>query len=176
MAVTWCILHRGFRGLPSASHACKVLSIWIAMSPRTPLRRIHPTLSATLINCVPNMKTLILSLSIFFVSLLTMSQNIIRSDTIIEKAIHINESFDLQFLESPGAGYCWSLEKSDTSNILIRFLRKDLLEGDKPRGGRYISTYKFIGQNNGNYLLTYTYGRPWLNEKLYRCVLKIDIK
>jgi predicted secreted protein len=105
-----------------------------------------------------------------------MSQNAIQSDTIIKKSIQVNESFELLFLESPGAGYCWSLEKSDSSNILIRFLRKDLLKGDQPKGGRYISTYKFVGQNIGNYLLTYTYGRPWLNEKLYRCVLKIDIK
>lgn len=122
------------------------------------------------------MKTLILSLSICLFSVVAMSQNAIQSDTIIKKAIQVNESFELLFLESPGAGYCWSLEKSDSSNILIRFLRKDLLKGDLPIGGRYVSTYKFTGKNIGNYKLTYTYGRPWLNEKLYRCVLKIEIK
>ncbi len=133
-------------------------------------------LYATLTNSLPCMKILILGLSLLLVNLVTISQTIIRSDTVIKKTVRVNESFELQFLDSPGSGYCWYLEKCDSLNIVISLLRSDLLEGDGPKGGRYISTYEYTGQCIGNYLLEYTYGRPWLKEKLYRCSLEIDIK
>ena len=109
-------------------------------------------------------------------SLLSFGQTPIQSDTVIEKEINVGECFDLQFLDSPGSGYGWTLTSQyDTTTLSIRLISSRLLVGDGPKGGQYIRTYTFKGLNNGTVNLKYAYGRPWLEEQLYHCCITVRI-
>ncbi len=123
------------------------------------------------------MKTILSILALIICSFAGQSQNVIQSDTTITKTISVDESFGLKFLNWPGTGYAWYLPADfDSTQVAIHLLKEELVEGDGPKGGRYISTYNYTGLANGTFLLEYVYGRPWLNEKINKCLLIINVK
>jgi len=120
------------------------------------------------------MKRTIFSLALLLLSLFAFSQNVIQADTSITKTIKVYESFDLQFLDWDG--YMWYPPDScDSAIISIRSLGSKLLDPRYPVGGKRITTYEFVGLTKGTYALEYNYGRPWLKEKMFQCILKITI-
>jgi len=122
------------------------------------------------------MKTTISSLIFILISTFCISQNFIHSDTTIIKTISLGESFELSFENSPGTGYAWYLpENYDSTQLTIQLKEEELVEGYKPKGGKYITTYKYTGLTHGTFLLEYSYGRPWLKAILKRCNLKIIV-
>jgi len=123
------------------------------------------------------MKTIILIIFISLVYHFTFSQNIIHSDTVISKTINVNESFELNFLDSPGSGYIWYLPiKCDSTKFNVRLTKTEVMPGDFPKGGRWIYTYTYSGLIKGTYLLEYYYGRSWLKEKINTCTINLTIK
>lgn len=122
------------------------------------------------------MKTVVLCIFGLLFCLFLFGQGIIQSDTAITKTIRVNQSFKLQFLNSPGTGYTWHLPDGyDTTGVSIQLLKQELAEGNKPIGGNYIAFYKYTGLTQGNFLIEYVYSRPWLKEKLYKCILKVTV-
>jgi predicted secreted protein len=123
------------------------------------------------------MKTLLISISLFLISSFALCQNIIQSDTSINKTIGIADTFDLQFIHWPSPGFGWKLySEYDTTVISIKKISSKLMEGNFPKGGKYINTIQFKGNKSGEVILEYFWGRPWLKEKLKRCQIKIIIK
>jgi hypothetical protein len=107
----------------------------------------------------------------------TFSQDIIYSDTVIRKTINVNESFELNFLDSPGSGYIWYLPiKCDSTIVNVRLTKTEVMPGDFPKGGRWIYTYTYSGLIKGTFLLEYYYGRSWLKEKINSCIINLTIK
>ena len=124
-----------------------------------------------------NISGTILFILCFMVSITSLGQRPINSDTLIRKNIIVNEGFELKFLECPGAGYGWSLSTSyDTTILSIRQKSSELMEGNYQVGGHYVTTYYFEGLKRKNLTLTYYYQRPWLKDKLYKCKILIKIK
>jgi len=122
------------------------------------------------------LKAIIVSISVLLFGLISFGQNIINSDTTLSRTIRVNDSFELQYLDWPGTGYSWYLTaNSDTSSVSIVLIKQALAEGYGPKGGKYISFYKYTGLKKGLFVLEYRYGRPWLKEKLYKCILKISV-
>jgi len=123
------------------------------------------------------MKNLISFISLLFISSFCLCQNVIRTDTTIIQTISEKESFELRFENWPGTGYGWYLPENYDSTKVTTYLRKEeLMEGYGAKGGKYISTYVYTGLTSGTFLLEYSYGRPWLKEKLKKCNLKIIVK
>ncbi|MEI7501269.1 MAG: protease inhibitor I42 family protein [Bacteroidota bacterium] len=111
------------------------------------------------------------------VSITSLGQRPINSDTTIRKNIIVNEGFELKFLDCPGAGYVWSLSTPYDSTILsIRQISAELMEGNYQVGGHYVATYYFKGLKRKNLTLVYYYQRPWLKDKLFKCKIVIRIK
>ena len=124
-----------------------------------------------------DMKNLISFISLLFISSFCFCQHVIRTDTTIIQTISVKESFELRFENWPGTGYGWYLpENYDSTQLTIQLKKEELVEGYKPIGGKYISTYLYTGLRNGTFLLEYSYGRPWLREKLKICILKIIVE
>ncbi|MDA3942916.1 MAG: protease inhibitor I42 family protein, partial [Bacteroidetes bacterium] len=124
-----------------------------------------------------DMKNLISFLSLLLISSFCLCQNVIRTDTTIFQTISVNESFELRFENWPGTGYGWFLpENHDSTQVTIHLRKEELMEGYGAKGGKYISTYEYTGLTRGTFLLEYSYGRPWLKEKLRKCNLKIIVK
>ncbi|MEI6433467.1 MAG: hypothetical protein WCP32_01385 [Bacteroidota bacterium] len=122
------------------------------------------------------MRTIILIILLSPIYLFTFSQNIIPSDTVISKMVNVNESFELNFLNSPGSGYFWYLPiKYDSTKVNVRLTKSEVMHGDFPKGGRWIYTYTFSGLSKGTFLLEYYYGRSLLNEKINTCVVNLTI-
>jgi predicted secreted protein len=122
------------------------------------------------------MKTLLSSISLLLISLFSLCQNIIHSDTSITKTIKVNDTFDLQFVDWPSPGLGWKLySEYDSTIISIKEVSSKLMEGNFLIGGKYINTIQFKGNKYGEISLEYFYGRPWLKEKLHRCQIKIII-
>ena len=123
------------------------------------------------------MKTIISILCLFLINLLTSGQNIIHFDTTVNKTINANESFELKFLDWPGTGYSWYLpEICDSSKIIIKLLKKEVMTGYGAIGGKWVSTYTYCGLVKGTYQLEYYYGRSWIKEKINKCTLNLKIK
>lgn len=123
------------------------------------------------------MKTVISGIVLVFLSTAVLAQGYIQSDTTISRTIKLNESFQLQFVHLPGAGYGWDLmKKCDSTVISIKLVSNVVMEGNGPIGGHYISTYKYTGLVKGTYLLEYFYRRPWLKEYQYKCSLTIAVE
>ncbi|MCX6245251.1 MAG: protease inhibitor I42 family protein [Bacteroidetes bacterium] len=123
------------------------------------------------------MKTILSIICLSLISILSLSQNIIHFDTLISKTINVNESFDLKFLDWPSTGYTWYLPvKCDSTKVKIQLSKKELMAGDFPKGGKWISTYTFSGLFKGRYLLEYYYGRSWLTEKINTCTINLMVK
>jgi predicted secreted protein len=123
------------------------------------------------------MKTVISCIALWLLSTTALAQGYIQSDTTISKTIKLNESFQLQFVHLPGAGYGWDLMKNcDSTVISIQLVKNEVMEGNGPVGGHYVSTYKYTGLAKGTYLLEYFYRRPWLPEYLYKCSLTIIVE
>jgi predicted secreted protein len=123
------------------------------------------------------MKKVIPCIALFLLGSMVMGQRHIHSDTIITRTIKLNESFQLQFVHLPGAGYGWDLmKKCDSTFISIQLISDEVLAGNGPVGGHYVSTYKYTGLVKGTYLLEYFYRRPWLKEYLYKCSLTIVVE
>jgi hypothetical protein len=107
---------------------------------------------------------------------ITLCQNLIQSDTSIEKTIRVNDTIDLQFLDWPSPGICWTLySKYDTSMISMRLKSTKPLT-QFPKGGKWISTIQYKAKKPGEVKLEYYWGRPWLKEQKYLCKLSIIIK
>lgn len=49
------------------------------------------------------------------------------------------------------------------------------MNGYGPKGGKYIYTYEYTGLIKGTYHFEYVFGRPWLNQKLKKCNLIINV-
>jgi predicted secreted protein len=115
---------------------------------------------------------------IFFSGIsVTFSQNQIKSDTSINKTINVKETFDLQFVDWPSPGLCWQLYSNFDSTILtITKVSYEVMKNNFPKGGKWIKTLRFQGNQPGDVKLEYYYGRLWLNEKLHKCELNIHIK
>jgi predicted secreted protein len=108
---------------------------------------------------------------------ISIGQQPIKSDTIINRVINLYDKFDLEFVDWPSPGYGWKLYSEYDSTILsISQVSTILIEGNFPDGGKYISTIQFKGMKKGKITLEYFYGRSWKKEKLYRCQLNILIK
>jgi predicted secreted protein len=119
----------------------------------------------------------ILLILCFIESITSFGQRPIESDTIIRKNIMVNESFELTFLECPGAGYSWSLSTIyDSTTLSIRQISTNLMEGNYQVGGHYVTSYLFKGLKRKNLTLFYYYQRPWLKDKLFKCKIVIRIK
>ena len=123
------------------------------------------------------MKTITLIILFSLINLLTFSQNIIHSDTVIRKTINVNETFELKFLDWPGTGYSWYMPvKCDSTKVSIQLSKEEVMAGNFPKGGKQISTYSYSGLTKGTYLLKYYYGRSWLKEKIKTCAVNLTIK
>jgi predicted secreted protein len=110
-------------------------------------------------------------------SVTSLGQQPISSDTIIRKKINVNEGFELKFLECPGAGYGWILSTPYDSTILsIRQISTELMAGNHPVGGHYVTTYYYQSLKKENITLVYYYQRPWLKDKLFKCKVLIRRK
>ena len=106
-----------------------------------------------------------------------MGQKYISSDTSITQKIKSGNSFELKFVNLPGAGYIWKADSSyDKSIIAIREVSSVVMEGNAAAGGHFINTIEFIGKKPGNTIIDYFYGRPWLKEWLYKCQIKIQVE
>jgi predicted secreted protein len=124
-----------------------------------------------------DMKTTIFSVTFILLSTFCLSQNPIQKDTTLTKTINVGESFELRFEDSPGTAYVWYLnENYDSTQVTIQQQKEELIEGYKPKGGKYITSYVYTGLTSGTFFLEYYFGRPWLKEKLKRCKLKIIVK
>ena len=122
-------------------------------------------------------KTALLSIILFLSGFNSYCQEIIQSDTEIAKFIKINDTIDLQFLDWPSPGIGWKLYSDyDTTLISIKGKSSRLMEGDFPKGGRYIKTVQYKGKKPGEVRLEYFWGRSWLKEKIYYCRIKFFIK
>jgi len=123
------------------------------------------------------MKTLFSGFCFLLIGLLSYSQGIIHNDTVISKTIRIGETFDLQFEHLPGAGYLWEFSGGcDSTEVSIKQINKQPEEGNQPIVGKYVYTNRYIGLKKGTYRVEYAYGRPWLQEHLYHCILEIFVK
>jgi len=123
------------------------------------------------------MKTVISGVVLLLLSTTALAQGYIQSDTTIIKTLKLNESFQLQFVNLPGAGYSWDLmKKCDSTLISIRLVSNAVMAGNGPVGGHYVSTYRYTGLAKGTYLLEYFYRRPWLSEYMFKCTLNIVVK
>lgn len=87
-------------------------------------------------------------------------------DTIVQTGV--NEPFELQLEACLTCGYAWFLEPVDTTKIQL------LGETSEPKnrdpelvGGNAIQTWRFIGLQEGDYLLVFNYKRPW-EEKIMK--------
>jgi predicted secreted protein len=122
-------------------------------------------------------RSLLLSIFLFPAVSLVFSQNPIKSDTSINKTIKVHETFDLQFVDWPSPGLCWQLYSSFDSTILsITMVSDEVMKNNFPKGGKWIKTLRFQGNQPGDVKLEYFYGRLWLDEKLNKCELNIHIK
>ncbi|MBK9356442.1 MAG: hypothetical protein IPN08_03470 [Bacteroidales bacterium] len=120
------------------------------------------------------MKKNLTMLALLLSGFLSHGQQAVCSDTTIIKNIGVNESFELGFEDLPSAGYIWlPAENSGSDQVQITPVKKVLVDGYQPRGGKYITTYRYTPLSCGTFLFEYFYGRPWLNEKAKKCVLKI---
>lgn len=120
------------------------------------------------------MKISIFCILFCLVSKFCISQNPISTDTTITKTIRVGDSFVLGFENSPGSGYVWNIsENYDTTQVIIKLLKEELVQGHQLKGGNYISSYVFTVLNKGTFHIEYSYSRPWLKEKLRSCNLKI---
>ena len=98
------------------------------------------------------MKTIISSVTFILICTFCLSQNPIQTDTTITKSINSGESFELSFENSPGTGYVWYLPGNhDSTQLTIQLKNKELVEGYKPKGGKYIYTYAYTGLRNGTF-------------------------
>ncbi|MCX6280919.1 MAG: protease inhibitor I42 family protein [Bacteroidetes bacterium] len=123
------------------------------------------------------MKNVISGIALLLLSTTALAQGYIQSDTTINKTIKLKESFELQFVHCPGCGYSWGLmKKCDSTVISIQLVSDEVMAGNGPVGGHYISTYKYTGLATGSYLLEYFYRRPWLKEYLFKCSLTIIVE
>ncbi len=124
------------------------------------------------------MKNVIIASAILllvFNTAVSPGQGIIRHDTVIKKVIAVNDTFSLDFLYWPSPGICWALySEYDTTQLSIRETFVRLLEG-KQFGGKYVATWRYIGLKPGEVTLEYYWGRPWLKEKEYQCLIEVFI-
>ena len=115
----------------------------------------------------------------FLVSILiysnTFSQNIIKEDTEINETIRVNDTIDLEFLHGDGFAW-WSDTNYDSTLISVKFKSSRLMEGNLPKDGKQIHTIQFKGKKPGKVNLEFYWGRPWLKEKLYTCLIAIQIQ
>ena len=123
------------------------------------------------------MKRIIISISFLLASFILFGQNIINNDTTIRITISLNKAFDLKFEDWPSPGIIWYLpDSSNASELSIKLIKQELKEGEKPEGGKYISTYNYKIKAKGEYILEYFYGRLWLKEKSKKCIVKINVE
>lgn len=123
------------------------------------------------------MKKALSCILIILLSTFALAQGYIQSDTTISKIIKLKESFQLQFVNLPGAGSCWDLmKKCDSTLVSIQLVSNEVMAGNGPDGGHYILTYKYTGLVKRSYLLDYYYRRPWLKDYTYKCSLTIIVK
>ena len=131
-------------------------------------------------NCMKylnSLKTLIFSVLLIFIGSMSWCQNLIDSDTEIDKQININDTIDLQFVDWPSPGLFWILDSEyDTTLLSIKEKSHKLMQGYLPFGGKCIRTIQYKGKNKGKVNLEYTYGRPWRKEIMYICKIIITIK
>ena len=131
-------------------------------------------------NCnkhLSKMKAILYSIIFLLLGSNSYCQNIIQSDTEITKIIKVNDTIDLQFIDWPSAGIGWKLYSDyDTTLISIKGKSSRLMDGDFPKGGRYINTIQYTGKNPGEVKLEYYWGRPLLKEKIYYCRIEINVK
>jgi predicted secreted protein len=93
------------------------------------------------------MKSIIISIFFLFPSLVTFGQNIINNDTTIRITISPDKSFDLKFEDWPSPGIAWYLpDSSYLSELSIKLIKQELKNGEKPIGGKYITTYNFLAR------------------------------
>jgi predicted secreted protein len=122
-------------------------------------------------------RSLILLIFLFSTVSVAFSQNQIKSDTSINKTINVKETFDLQFVDWPSPGLCWQLYSTFDSTILsITKVSDEVMKNNFPKGGKWITTLRFQGNQPGDIKLEYFYGRLWLHEKLHKCEISIHIK
>ncbi|MGA3012563.1 MAG: protease inhibitor I42 family protein [Bacteroidales bacterium] len=106
-----------------------------------------------------------------------MGQKYISSDTVITQKIKSGTSFELKFVNLPGAGYIWQADSVyDKSIITIKDVSSVVMEGNATGGGHFINTIEFIGKKQGSTIIEYFYKRPWLKEWLYKCQIKIEVE
>jgi predicted secreted protein len=123
------------------------------------------------------MKSILFVLFLLLLTLHSMGQKYISSDTSITQKIKAGNSFELKFVNLPGAGYGWYADSTyDKSIISVKEGASELMEGNGPDGGHYIITIEFIGKKPGNTIIEYFYKRPWLSEWLYKCQIKIEVE
>lgn len=123
------------------------------------------------------MKTVLLSTILLFISSLSWCQNLIQSNTEINKTINLNDTINLQFVDWPSPGMFWQLDSNyDTTLILIKEKSFKLMEGNFPKGGKYIRTIQYKGKKPGEVRLVYTFKRHSLNEETYFCKIDFIIK
>lgn len=102
-------------------------------------------------------------------------QFLIDHDTVISRTIHVNGSFELPFETWPSPGLSWYLPGGyDSTALLIETTKQELMEGQKPDGGKWIWTYRFTALKKGNYELIYYYGRIWIQERKKKVTVHIQ--
>lgn len=123
------------------------------------------------------MNRIIFSFLFSLLSLVAFSQTIIQSDTNISKTVNINDSFELSFLDWPGVGQMWQLSDNiDSTKISIHLIKKEVMAGYKPKGGKYVTTYNYKCLVKGRYLLKYIYYGRALDGDLKKCLITIEIE
>jgi|GEM_PF-5941748 len=123
------------------------------------------------------MSRLIFCFLLSLISIVAVSQIVIQTDTSISKTVNVNDSFELKFADWPSVGQFWHLSDiNDSTKISIQQIGKEVMAGYIPKGGKYVSTYKYKCLVKGRYLLKYIYEGRALDGELKKCLITIEVK
>lgn len=105
------------------------------------------------------------------------AQHGIHSDTTINLNMVLNHPVDLDFESLPGAGCLWMIpDSSYYYGLSIKFVKEEPVGGHYNKGGKVISTYRFLSTEKINYKLRFRYIRPWIDSTIYECRIKMRVE
>jgi predicted secreted protein len=92
-----------------------------------------------------------------------LNNSSVQNNTMIRAKL--NENFEVKLEACHDGGYSWFLEPVDTTKI--HFVSQTIRSvSGKPniKGGNVIETWTFTGLQPGDYVLVFSYKRPWLDK------------
>ena len=121
-------------------------------------------------------RNLLLCLFILFVANIALSQNIIKSDTTINKRIKKKETFTLDFKSCHTCGYKWILDKNTDTTRLVFINVTQAKNTEHQVGGNETESWSFQGKKKGKYQLVFIYKITWLEAIEKKVKVNIKVK